>query len=348
MSQGEFKITPSVDAAQEFIEIATDFSNPLDLVREAISNSFDAKAKRIRISFTTIREAGESILLTEIEDDGRGMNEEGLKSFFDLGNSLGRDDPEKIGEKGHGTKVYFNSAEITVRTTQAGRSFVATMVQPFRSLHQRRIPEVTGTVSDTTDKANGTLIQIKGYNNNRRDRFQQDILKDYVMWFTKFGSVESEFGVTRYKDARLLLKGLDVDQEEEIPFGHFFPKESKDVDKLFEQYLVEAPEHYCKKIKREGKLKNFPEIKYQAVFCIEGNKVKLSYNSMLRRKGYSKGVYKVQDRYGLWLSKDFIPIQTANDWFGSRGTEYVKFHAFLNCQDLRLTANRGSVNNTPS
>ncbi|HXI25938.1 MAG TPA: hypothetical protein VNG71_18935 [Pyrinomonadaceae bacterium] len=74
----------------------------------------------------------------------------------------------------------------------------------------------------------------------------------------------------------------------------------------------------------------------------------MSYNPMLRRKGYKRGVYKVQDRYGLWLCKDFIPVQTANDWFGSRGTEYVKFHAFLNCQDLRLTANRGSTNNTPS
>jgi hypothetical protein len=51
MSQREFTITRSVDAAQEFIEIATDFSNPLDLVREAISNSFDAKAKNIRLGF---------------------------------------------------------------------------------------------------------------------------------------------------------------------------------------------------------------------------------------------------------------------------------------------------------
>ena len=99
MSQSEFKITPTVDAAQEFIEIATDFSNPLDLVREAISNSFDAKATKIRIAFTTVREAGESILFTEIEDDGTGMDEEGLKSFFDLGNSLRRGDPEKIGDK---------------------------------------------------------------------------------------------------------------------------------------------------------------------------------------------------------------------------------------------------------
>ena len=348
MSQSEFKIVPSVDAAQEFIEIATDFSNPLDLVREAISNSFDATASKIRIAFTTLQEAGERILFTEIEDDGTGMNEEGLKSFFDLGNSLHRDDPEKIGDKGHGTKVYFNSTEIAVKTTRSGQSFVARMEQPFRLLHQRKIPEAMVTVSDTPDKRDGTLIQIKGYNNNRRDRFQQEILKDYVMWFTKVGSVELEFGIDRHKETLLLLKGLDVDQPEEITFGHFFPQESKDVAKLFEQYLVDAPEYYCKKITREGKLKNFPEIKYQAIFCIEGNKVKLSYNSMLKRKGYTRGQYKVQDRYGLWLCKDFIPIQTANDWFGSRGTEYIKLHAFLNCQDLRLTANRGSINNTPS
>jgi hypothetical protein len=33
----EFTITPKVDETQEFIEIANDFANPLDLVREAIS-----------------------------------------------------------------------------------------------------------------------------------------------------------------------------------------------------------------------------------------------------------------------------------------------------------------------
>ena len=44
-----FVITPKVDATQEFIEIANDFSNPLDLVREAISNAYDAKASVIKI-----------------------------------------------------------------------------------------------------------------------------------------------------------------------------------------------------------------------------------------------------------------------------------------------------------
>ena len=43
METKEIIIEPKVDSAQEFIEIALDFSNPLDLVREAISNAFDAR-----------------------------------------------------------------------------------------------------------------------------------------------------------------------------------------------------------------------------------------------------------------------------------------------------------------
>lgn len=48
------RITPKVNETQEFIEIAFDFSNSLELVREAISNSFDAEANHIKIGFETI------------------------------------------------------------------------------------------------------------------------------------------------------------------------------------------------------------------------------------------------------------------------------------------------------
>jgi hypothetical protein len=71
---------------------------------------------------------------------------------------------------------------------------------------------------------------------------------------------------------------------------------------------------------------------------------------MIRRNGKPRvqGDYTVQERYGIWLCKDFIPIQRKNEWITYKGSEYTKFHAFFNCQDLRLTANRGSVDNTPS
>jgi hypothetical protein len=343
-----FTITPEVNKIKEFIEIANDFSNPLDLVREAISNSFDACPSRIDISFSTISERGEDILLIELSDNGEGMDRVGIQSFFDLGNSLRSGDETSIGEKGHGTKVYFNSKLIEVITTHNNITLHATMIDPFGKLHDNLLPEVI--VEETnTGFSNGTKIIIKGYNNNRCDKFFHEILKDYVLWFTKFGSIETKFSETVKSHVKLYLKGLDRTEPELIQFGHLFPEESKSVEKLFGDYLTQAPDYYCKWFLRSGFLKNYPYIKYDAIFCVEGTKVKYSYNPMIKRPGHSpKGGYTIQDRYGVWLCKDFIPVQRKNEWITYKGSEYTRFHAFFNCQKLRLTANRGSVDNTPT
>ena len=345
-----FTITPQVDQAQEFIEIANDFSNPLDLVREAISNAFDASATEIRLEFAAVKQYGESILKIIISDDGTGMDRGGLQSFFDLGNSLRRGNPAAIGEKGHGTKVYFNSGEIEVTTTKDGKTYVANIKEPYRKLFDRQIPTVSVKELANSAERPGTSIVILGYNHNRRELFTHERLKDHIQWFTKLGSFETAFKGARPLNVVLRLKGLNRTEFETLDFGHFFPSESKSIQELFDDHLAEAPKYYCRKIVKEGCLKNFPEITYQAIFAIEGTKIKQQYNPMLRRQGTVPvdGAYTVQDRYGLWLCKDYIPIQRANDWIGTRGTEYTRFHAFFNCQEFRLTANRGSVNNTPT
>ena len=121
---------------------------------------------------------------------------------------------------------------------------------------------------------------------------------------------------------------------------------------LLECYEYKAPDYYCRRIVRKGQLRKHPEIRYQAVFSIEGSRVKYVYNPMLRRQGYQHpdidNGYKIQDRYGLWLCKDFIPIQRKNEWLPTQKTEWTRLHAFINCQAFRLTANRGSIENTPS
>ncbi|NTV67245.1 MAG: hypothetical protein HGB06_06100 [Chlorobaculum sp.] len=340
-------ITPTVDETQEFIEIANDFSNPLDLVREAISNSYDAKATEIKISFEVIKQYGESVLKIIIKDNGSGMTKREIQSFFDLGNSTRRNDITTIGEKGHGTKVYFNSRKIEVRTSTGSEGFIAIMDEPFRKLFDRRIPTVEVKLDDEIDK--GTEIIIYGYNNNRRDKFTHQILKDYIIWFTKHGSIENRFQED-FQKVRLQLQGIGEPNVEEIQQFHYFPEDSKDINRLLDECLVKAPDYYSKKIIKTGKLKNYPDIEYQAIFCIEGKYVKYDYNKMLRRTGYSapEGAYTIQERYGLWLCKDYIPIQRKNEWITYKGSEYTKLHAFINCQDLKLTANRGSVDNTPN
>lgn len=346
-----YEIIPLVNQTQEFIEIANDFSNPLEIVRESISNSFDAKAKNIYISFSVVSEYGNKILKITIKDDGYGMDKLGLQSFFDLGNSLRRDDPNTIGEKGHGTKVYFNSSYIEVNTVNDKNLLTAIVNQPYNTLFDRQIPIVNVKETSVNDNVCGTEIIIKGYNNNRREKFTHAILKDYILWFTKFGSIESVFQKDDFKDVKLFLKGLDKNELEEISFGHVFPKESKDITELFAKYVVKAPDMYCKRIiVKDGYLKSFPEVRYDAIFSIEGNKVKQMYNPMIKRRGKQaqEGSYTVQERYGLWLCKDYIPIQKKNEWITKKGSEYTKFHAFFNCQELHLTANRGSIDNTPT
>ncbi|MBZ0264107.1 hypothetical protein K8I28_05520, partial [bacterium] len=193
-------------------------------------------------------------------------------------------------------------------------------------------------------------ISIYGYNNNSMELFTHSVIKDYVLWFTKHGSIEREFNVFDNSDVNLLLKGLDSSESESITHGHIFPPESNNINELFSEYIVKAPDYYCKRVINRGQLKNRPDIHYDAIFSIEGNRVKHGYNDMVRRGGYQApvGAYTVQERYGLWICKDYIPIQRVNEWIPGKGYEYTKLHAFINCQNLSLTANRGSIDNTPS
>ena len=347
-------LVPTVDQTREFLEIAHDFANPLDIVREGISNAYDAKAKTIDISFDVIPKYGEHSLRITIQDDGDGMNKTGLQAFFDLGNSTRRaqriSDPSLIGEKGHGTKIFFNSEQVDVITTDGETIFHAIMDNPFVELHQGKVPKVHVQSRPNNGSFKGTKIEILGYNRNRREMFSHDQLKDHILWFTKQGSIEGQFRDCPDGSAILNLSGVDRTEEdkEAIQFGHAFPDESVSVNKLFGEHLVDAPKYYSRKWTRSGSLAEFPEIKYEMVFAVEGDRVKRESNPMLRGPGRTPkpGSYQVQERYGLWLTRDYIPIQRKNEWVTSRGSEFTKFHAFMNCQALQLTANRGSIENT--
>ena len=345
----DYEITPKVDEIHTFIEIANDFENSLDLVREAISNSFDADATEIWIDFSIIQDHGESTLKIVLTDNGTGMDQQELQSFFDLGNSPRRGDDNKIGEKGHGTKIYFNSQKVVVETTDGTVRQTAEMNQPMQILRSGKIPTVKVTSSlEASDP--GTTVTIWGYNNNQRDQFTHDIIRDYIKWFTRAGSIEWIFNSNSQDHVRILLKGLDRNYFEKLDTRHGFGTESSSMQALLDKHSDRAPDHYCRRIVQKGYLKNHPDIEYQAVFSIEGSQVKYAYNEMLSRQGRKSpnGAYKVQDRYGLWLCKDFIPIQRKNEWLPTLKMEWTRLHAFINCQEFHLTANRGSIENTPS
>lgn len=345
------KLTPQVNSEAEFLEIASDFGNPLEIIREAISNAIDAKAAQMSISFSVEEIDGAPMLVIRIADDGIGMTHQILsQDFWGLGFSTSRNFKDKIGEKGHGTKIYLRSETVTVRTQHAEGAFESHCERPMRALTRGVAHEPYIRTIDNFRSGTGTEIEIVGYNQNERSSFVRDIVKDYIYWFTKFGSVEGMFATSALENFKLRLKCLDHEDFEELRFGHIFPPEQSDIEKLFEQYGANAADFFVKHYVKTDRLKELPEVTYQLIISVEGDQVKRDYNPMIReRRSRQSGRYKVLDRYGLYLCKDFIPIQKINDWisgFGTGSNSFTLLHGFINCQRLKLTANRGSIANT--
>ena len=345
------EVRPQVNSEAEFLEIASDFGNPLEIVREAISNSVDARATWIKIGFTVEDIDGAPTLLIVIEDNGTGMPRDVLiRDFWGLGFSNSRDDRSKIGEKGHGTKIYLRSEEVYVLTHGEDGAFESICERPMRALTKRLVHSPKLREVEKSQNHTGTLIRIAGYNQSERASFVQNVVKDYIYWFTKFGSIEQIFGVETLKDLKIFLKCLDQDTFEELKFGHYFPPESSDINTLFGKYGSNAADLFVKRYIAQNRLKELPEVTYDAIISVEGDQIKRGYNPLIgERRRKETGRYRVADRYGLWLCKDYIPVQRINDWivgFGSGSNSFTLLHGFINCQRLKLTANRGSIANT--
>jgi hypothetical protein len=348
---------PTVDETAEFLEISNDFTNPKEIIREAVSNAFDARSKTISIAAFIDKTQGNDELVIAFRDDGDGMDENGLAAFFGLGKStrrivdtLGNKASTAIGEKGHGSKIYFNSRRIEVSTVQGKQKIVAFMEEPLKNLRQRQLPLYLYDIAAADGDAPGTEIKVIGYNRNNQRGFSHDELRDYIYWSTKFGSTELEFGINTYRDTQIHLIGLGRSNSECINFGHRFPAENTDVRSLRRSDKVSPLDYYVAKwVFPQEPLDGVPNSKIDFVFVLEGDQAKREYNRMIHEKyaAWIDGQYRVEDRYGLWLCKDFIPIVRKNDWVAER-SEWTKYHAFVNSQDFCLTANRGDLENTPA
>lgn len=241
------EIEPRVNEVAEFLEIAGDFGDPMEVFREALHNAFDWKATEFYISINVEEIEGREKLVIELRDNGSGMTKERLmNNFWNLGDSASKSDRSKIGEKGHGTKIYLRSDRIIVRTSDGNKSYESMCESAFGSLNARKIhvPRIR-EAEEIYEK--GTSIRIEGYNQNEMGQYTQDIIKDYLYWKTKIGSFECELEGREKPDFNVFLKALDVEKCEQLEFGHIFAKENSDINKLFEEYEENAADYYVKK-----------------------------------------------------------------------------------------------------
>ncbi len=356
--------TPEVKGARSFREIVENFTDPREVLREAISNSLDYGASTIRVTVYEDAMRADKELVINIWDNGRGLTKERFSAFWNLSDSpglqtdkFGRKLGGRVGEKGHGTKTYWKCRVIEVESIAREEDgsdwhILADLKEPINTLMQGQIPKYEFAEGSGQGKDTFTEITIRGYHTDDRESFRHEALKDYIQWFTKFGSIDLELlGNDTHKAKILELQGLGKAEPEPIQFGHSFPAVSNNIKQLQQRYQDTWSKYYVNKwVFQSEPIEGYPSSTIDVVFYIEGDSAKRQHNQMLTRGGRTKELwhYTVSDRYGLYVCKDWIPLgpsQRVNEWVLEK-SEWTLYHAFVNCQDFELTANRASIGNT--
>lgn len=324
---------PEVNEVQEFLEIASDFEDPLETIRESLSNAYDAGATEVVITIRN-NDQGSDII---IEDNGEGMARSDLKSFFDLGNSQKTD---SIGHKGHGTKIFYKSDRIVVDTAHNGSNLHAVMDQPWEKLNEKILPEYEVTETDTRPGNTGTRIQISNFRSGEGfdpQSLTYDKIHHYLKWKTIAGSTAHYFD-----DAQREMEVV-IQLDDEID-------DSKD-ELVTTNQLRFPPEQ------REPSSGDFPAARMckhypprEIEFDHDDGTSTIEIVGMIggkeaRNELPTFGRHSVQ--FGVWLAKDHIKIEQVNEVL-SQDNEFMHFFFIANCQDLELSANRGKVRNKSS
>lgn len=100
-----------------------------------------------------------------IEDNGCGLPIDKFSNFFDLGNSTKANNPNMIGEKGHGTKIFYNSNSVKVESWINWRKYESTLENPYVKIYENRDIDYSEPVevNNTENKEKGLRITIRGY-----------------------------------------------------------------------------------------------------------------------------------------------------------------------------------------
>lgn len=387
----------------EFYQIVKDFDNPLQIFREAFQNSVDADATELVCHVYIKRNLDGQDLFIDIYDNGHGILKQNIDSFFGLAQSTKVDDNKvkksnKLGYKGHGAKIFFNSECVSIASkTECGEYWAATCINPIKQLstsmklcYSDPLEPRTLNMNIPTHYSSGFMIRIKNpyYFNTQSTLYMlnHDYLRDYIKWYTVFGTILTHFNDEKWindKKIVLFLRSINADlfreeypdyekidpvpqfikvhpdiadekgvDKEVIPLGHYFPQERKD-DVQMTKYLKSIPN--CNKsfvdfyshcaVKDNFTCSNGTRFKF--ILNLEGYETKRRYDILLSRRGKNGEIkyHTDSNRYGIWACKGGVPIERIDDWYKGGKGSYTYMHAFVDCDDFDLTANRGSIKN---
>lgn len=292
METSERKVgIPEVKTAKSFREIVENFTDPREVLREGISNALDWGASTVKITVYEDAARADKELVIKIWDDGVGLTRERFNAFWNLSDSPGMRKDEfgrklggRVGEKGHGTKTYWKCRLLEVESIARGADgndwhVIGEMKEPINTLMQDKVPNYEYVEGPGEGKPSFTEVTIYGYHARSKEDFRHETLKDYVQWFTKFGSIELELGNENHRDKTLYLQGLGRSQPEQIPFGHRFPPVSNDIKHLQQQFQDSWPRYYVNKwVFPSEPIDGYPSSNLDIVFYLEGDSAKRQHN----------------------------------------------------------------------
>lgn len=337
------KYIPEVKDISIFKETALNRVNPLETVRETLSNADDANATQVTIS--TDRDETGTFTLT-VEDNGDGMEIEDIHNFFNLGFS--HKESYKIGEKGLGTKTFYKSDKISLYTcNKDGTEYIATMEKPWDKLENNEVPSYEiGVVKREGQK--GTKITIYGYKiDNPENFFNLDTIKDYVQWFTIGGSFRNIFAsnikikqqINNIDIVPQITINDKINNKCEVIVGvHQFEEPNENPITELTKGIPITYKNYARMFGPFHKETNIngEYVSVQIYGAISGINAKKKICKLLTEESY-------KNRFGLYLCKDFIPCIKMDTLLDSDDFEH--YHIVANCQNFKLTSDRNNISN---
>jgi hypothetical protein len=367
--QADTAIEIKVDVAHEIREISNAFAQPIELLREVLANSYDAGAEQVVIRAVPGQDpAGRRILDIDIIDDGIGMDRVGLECFFGLGFNHKPQIPGRppIGAKGHGTKIYYNAIDIWVATRQLDGELFVTHAERVREhvlANKLPVPRVwqgdearaqAEAVQLQLPAKRGTSIRLIDFTPDSGrliDELKRENLENYIRWFTIYGSFEHVLrGTAMQAPLRLLLQATDQRVPTEVPFGHPWPDSDCTDLRTLKARDQRRPFNYFRKRFHSADRPIAEGYRIDIAALFEGKSARLERDRCIRRQGAER-LYTEEQRYGIWLCKNHIPIEKAEPLPPEATAIFAVLEPhraliLVNCDDFKLTANRGSVGNS--
>ena len=337
------KYIPAVSDFSIFREVASNISNPLEIIREAISNSDDANANKINIC---VDRNLNGQLTISIEDNGDGMNVDGIHRFFNLGFS--DKSTNKIGEKGVGTKIFYKSEAIHIEThDKQGNLYIADMSNPWDKLQKNIVPEYVIQELESDGKR-GTKVVITSYKADSPENFfNLESIKDYIQWFTIGGSFRNIFA--NRVNVKKQINNIDIvpqiiiedriNEKTELISGiHQFEEPNENIRLYNSTDILYTSDDYARTFGpyiRETNIKG-EYVSVQIYGTVSGKNAKRKICSLNTEQEY-------KSRFGLYLCKDFIPCVKMDELLDT--DDYYHYHIVANSQNFKLTSDRNNISN---